>query len=133
MIRERLLAALSAFFAFVAVVLAGIGLYGVLNYAVVRQRREIGIRMALGARAVHVVRRVTIPMFAMVCVGCAIGLAGGFAFGRAVRTLLFEITLGDPAALSVPVLVLGAVAFLSALPAAVRAVRIDPAQTLRND
>ena len=78
LIGERLLATLSMFFAIVALVLAAIGLYGVLNYSVVQQRREIGIRLALGARSAHVVRRVTAGIFAMVFVGLAVGLAGGW-------------------------------------------------------
>jgi predicted permease len=133
MLRERLLATLSTFFALVALLLAGIGLYGVLNYAVIRQRREIGIRMALGARAPHVVRRVTIPMVRMVGVGSVIGLAGGLAFGRVVEALLFQVRPTNPASLMVPLLALGAVATLAALPPVFRAVRIDPAQTLRSE
>src|SRR5688572_23546387 len=84
MIRERLLATLSMFFALLALVLAGIGLYGVLNYSVIQQRREIGIRMALGARSAHVVRRVTADMFGSVCLGLAIGVAAGVASGSFV-------------------------------------------------
>jgi predicted permease len=80
--RERLLATLSWFFALVALVLAAIGLYGVLSYTVTQQRREVGIRMALGARPVQVVRRIASGAFAVVLAGLAIGLAGGIACGR---------------------------------------------------
>ena len=133
MIRERLLAALSTFFALVALLLAAIGLYGVLNHAVIRQRREIGIRMALGARAADVLRRITIPLAAIVGVGCVAGLAGGIAFGRAVDALLFRVKPTDPAAVALPLLALAAAAALAALPPAIRAVRTDPAQTLRTE
>lgn len=133
MIRERLMATLSAFFAFVALLLAGIGLYGVLNYAVIRQRREIAIRMAFGARAGQVVRPVTVRMLGIVCVGSLIGLAGGVAFGRVAHALLFQVELAGPATLMKPILALAAAAVLAALPPAIRAVRIDPAQMLRSE
>ena len=133
MIRERLLATLSMFFAIVALVLAAIGLYGVLNYAVVQQRREIGIRLALGARSVHVVRGVTARVFAMVFLGLAIGLAGGLASGRYIETLLFEVKMTDLGVVVAPLLTLLTAALLAALPPAIRAVRIDPARTLRSE
>ena len=133
MIRERLLATLSLFFAGVALLLAGIGLYGVLNAAVLRQRREIGIRMALGAGAAHVVARVTRRTIGIVCAGSIVGLAGGVAFGRFVQALLFQVTPTDVASLAVPAVVLAMAAVLASLPAAVRAARIDPARTLRTE
>lgn len=131
LIRERLLATLSLFFAAVALLLAVIGLYGVLNYAVVQQRREIGIRMALGARAAHVVRQVATAKLAWVAVGAAIGVGAGLAFGRTVQALLFQVKPTDPSTLAAPILTLAAAAILATLPPAVRAVRIDPAETLR--
>jgi len=131
MVRERLLATLSSFFALVALLLAIIGLYGVLNYAVVRQRREIGIRMALGARAADIVKRVTATTFVIVSLGSLVGLAGGLAFGRVIDALLFQIKATDPLAIAAPLLTLAAAAALAALPPALRASRIDPAQTLR--
>ena len=133
MIRERLLATLSVFFAGVALLLAGIGLYGVLNASVLRQRREIGIRMALGAGAAHVVRRVTLRAIGVVCLGSAVGLAGGVAFGRFVEALLFQVEPTDIGSLAVPIAVLTVAAVLASLPAAIRAARIDPARTLRTE
>jgi putative ABC transport system permease protein len=133
MIRERLLATLSLFFALVALVLAGIGMYGVLNYSVIQRRREVGIRMALGARSVHVVRRVTADLFEMVCLGSVIGLAGGLASGRFVETLLFEVKPVSLESALPPILALLAAALLAVLHPAIRAVRIDPAQTLRSE
>ena len=131
LIRERLLATLSLFFAVVALLLACIGLYGVLNYGVVQRRREIGVRMALGARAADVVGSVTRPMALMVAVGAAVGLAGGVGFGRVVERLLFQVTAVDPLVLVTPLCALASAAALAALPPILRAVRIDPAQTLR--
>jgi predicted permease len=133
LIRDRLLATLSLFFAAVALLLAAIGLYGVLNYAVVQQHREIGIRMALGARAAAVVRQVATTKLASVVLGAAIGLVAGLTFGRTVHTLLFQVKPTDPLTLAVPILILAAAALLATLPPAIRAVRIDPAQTLRAD
>jgi putative ABC transport system permease protein len=133
MLRERLLATLSLFFATVALFLAGVGLYGVLNYAVIQRRREIGVRMALGAQAAHVVKRVTADMFTPVGAGVTIGLAGGVAFGRLVESILFEVNATDAISVAAPLLTLGLVAALAAVPPALRAVRIDPAQTLRSE
>jgi predicted permease len=133
MVRERLLASLSFFFAMVALALAGIGLYGVLNYAVAQQRREIGIRMALGARSAHVLRCVTGDLFLMVAIGAAVGLAAGLESGRFVETLLFEVKATDAGIAAAPILALLVAAVLAAAAPAIGAVRIDPAQTLRSE
>jgi ABC-type antimicrobial peptide transport system permease subunit len=100
---------------------------------VIRQRREIGIRMTLGARPGQVVRRVTGGMLGLVCLGLVIGLAGGVACQRFIESLLFEVKATDPLMLAAPLLALLAAALLAALPPAIRAVRIDPAQTLRSE
>jgi predicted permease len=133
LLRERVLAVLSLFFATVALVLAAIGLYGVLNYSVTQQRREIGIRMALGARAPDVVRRVTARSVAVVCFGLAVGLAAGLAGARVVESLLYEVKPTDWSAITAPAVTLLAAAILAAAPPAIRAVRIDPARTLRSE
>ncbi len=133
MLTERLLASLSLFFSIVALVLAAIGLYGLLNYSVTRQRREIGIRMALGARPAQVVRLVTSGLFGMVSLGLLFGLAGGVACGRFVEGLLFEVKATDPGAVAVPLVALLGVALLASIPPTLRAVQIDPAQTLRSE
>jgi putative ABC transport system permease protein len=132
-VRERLLATLSLFFAVLALLLAGIGLFGVLNYAVIQQRREIGVRMALGARAAHVVKRVATEMLSPVGIGALIGLGAGLGFGRLVESILFEVKATDAIPIALPLLVLAVAAFLAALPPAIRAVRTDPAQTLRSE
>ena len=84
-VRERLLAMLALFFAVVALLLAGIGLYGVLDYAVLQRRREIGIRMAIGAQAGDIARRVTADVFVMVLAGAVAGLALGMASARYIE------------------------------------------------
>ena len=102
MIRERLLATLSMFFAGVALLLAGIGLYGVLNARSSGSggRSAFVWRSARGAS--HVVRRVTRRMVGIVCVGAVVGLAAGVAVGRVVEALLFEVTPTDLACLVGP-------------------------------
>ncbi|MBI4904629.1 MAG: ABC transporter permease [Acidobacteria bacterium] len=130
-IRERLLALLSLFFSSTALVLAAVGLYGVLTYSVLQRRREIGIRMALGAPAGDVVRSVTREIFAMLLIGAATGLVAGVASEQYVESLLFAVRVTDPSMLLVPVITIFGAALLAALPPVIRAVRLDPAQTLR--
>ena len=132
-VRERLLATLSLFFSIVALALAAVGLYGVLNYSVVRRRREIGIRLALGAGAADVVRRVTSRLLWLVMLGVAAGIAGGFVCQRLLESLLYEVKATDPLMLGTPLVFLLCAAVLAAVPPALRAVRIDPAQTLRSE
>jgi putative ABC transport system permease protein len=130
-VRERLLAMLALFFAAVALLLAGVGMYGVLDYSVFERRREIGIRMALGAQAGGIARRVGLDVLAMVAVGAAAGLALGMAAVRYIESILFQVKATDRAALAFPTLGILAVAVVAALPALVHAVRIDPAKVLR--
>jgi putative ABC transport system permease protein len=98
---------------------------------VILQQRPIGIRMALGARAGHVVRQVTGSLLAAVAVGAVVGLGGGLLFGRVLEGLLFRVSTTDATSLISPLAVLAAAAAIAALPPALRAVRIDPARTLR--
>jgi predicted permease len=130
-VRERLLAMLALFFAVVALLLAGVGLYGVLDYSVLQRRREIGIRMAIGAQASNVARQVTADVFSMVLAGALAGVALGMASGRYIETLLYEVKATDLGVLTLPSLAILAAALLASLPAVIRAVRIDPATILR--
>ena len=132
-LRERLLAMLALFFAAVALLLAGIGLYGVLDYSVLQRRREIGIRMAIGAQAGDIARRVTAEVFGMVLAGAAVGFALGMASVRYIATLLYEVKATDLAMLAFPSCAILAAAVVAALPAVLHAVRIDPVTTLRGD
>jgi predicted lysophospholipase L1 biosynthesis ABC-type transport system permease subunit len=132
-VRERLLALLALFFAVVALVLAGVGLFGVLDYAVVQRRREIGIRLAIGAPRAAVVRSVTAPALAMVALGVVVGLLLGGAVERDLKALLYGVKATDPAVLAAPVLALLAAALLATLRPALRAVHTDPVQTLRSE
>jgi predicted permease len=132
-VRERLLATLAMFFGGVALLLAGVGLYGVLDYSVQQRRREIGIRIAIGARPARIARLVTAEAFVMVAVGAIGGVALGRASVRYIESLLFEVKPTSLGALTVPTVVILSAALLASLPALIRAVRIDPAATLRAD
>jgi predicted permease len=131
LIRERLLALLSGFFALVGLVLAAVGLYGVLSYSVVQRTREIGIRVALGARRLGVVRTVVAEAGGTALVGAGFGLAGGLYLSRFVEALLFEVTPLDFWSLALPVGTLLVTAVLAAALPAWRAARVDPVIALR--
>lgn len=130
-IRERMLATLSLFFAGVALLLAGAGLYGVLDYTVIQRRRELGIRLALGAKADDIIRRVGAEVFAMLLLGAAVGLALGIASEAYVETLLFDVKATDLTTLALPAVTMTVAALFAALPPVIRALRIDPSAMLR--
>jgi putative ABC transport system permease protein len=133
LLRERLLALLSGFFALLGLVLTGVGLYGVLSYAVARRRREIGIRLTLGAQPAAVVRSILGHVAGALSLGIAAGLAGGLYLATFVQALLFDIEPLSPSSVALPVLFLIGVAFLAAWTPARRAARVDPAEALRTD
>jgi putative ABC transport system permease protein len=133
LLRERLLAVLSGFFAALGLVLAAVGLYGVLSYAVLRRTREIGIRVALGARAAAVVRAVAGRVALALVVGVAVGLAGGVYAARFVETFLFEVEPLSLGSLGLPLLCLLVVALVAIWAPLRRAIRVDPAEALRTD
>jgi putative ABC transport system permease protein len=131
LLRERLLALLSGFFAGVGLLIAAVGLYGVLSYSVVDRTREIGIRVALGARQLGVVRTVVADAGAAVLAGTACGLAGGLYLARFVETLLFEVRPLDFWSLALPLGTLLLAASVAAVLPALRAARVDPVIALR--
>jgi ABC-type antimicrobial peptide transport system permease subunit len=130
-VRERLLAMLAVFFGAVALLLAGIGLYGVLDYSVFQRRREIGIRRAVGAQAGNIARLVTMQVLAMMLAGALAGTAFGLACTKYIQTLLYQVKPDDGGALAFPSLAILAVGLIAALLPLIRAVRIDPATILR--
>ena len=132
-VRERLLAMLALFFAAVALLLAGVGLYGVLDYSVLQRRREIGIRMAIGAQAAGIARLVTADVFRMVLAGALAGVAIGMGSVRYIEALFYEVKATDVGMLALPSLAILAAALVAALPAVIRAVRTDPVTMLRGD
>jgi ABC-type antimicrobial peptide transport system permease subunit len=111
--------------------LAAIGLYGVLNYSVMQREREIGIRVAVGARAENIAWLVTTRVAAMVAVGALAGLILALGSQRYVATLLYRVKATDPWMLVLPTTVLLTAALLAVLPAVRRAVKIDPSVMLR--
>ena len=131
LVRERLLATLAFFFAGVALLLAGVGLYGVMHYTVVQRRREFGIRLALGAGTPHIARGVGAEVLGMVAAGVAIGLASGLALAQHVRALLYGVTPVDASMLLIPCVTIAISAVLAAVPPVLRAARIDPMTMLR--
>ena len=131
LLQERLVATLSLFFGLVALVLAATGLYGVMAYNVARRRREIGIRMALGAQRGSVIGMVLKEVSLVVLIGVAIGLGAALATTRFISSLLFGLAPNDPATVIFAAIVLiGAAALAGYLPAR-RASKIDPLEALR--
>jgi putative ABC transport system permease protein len=129
--RERMVAALSGFFGGLALLLAAIGLYGVTSYAASRRRREIAVRMALGAEAPRVVRMVVGSALRLAAVGLVAGAALSLWGSRFVGALLFGLEPRDvPTLLAAAATLAGTCMLASWLPAR-RASRIDPAQVLR--
>jgi predicted permease len=131
LLQERMSAALAAFFGVLALLLSAIGLYGLMSYAVTQRRREIGIRVALGARPDRVMRDLIRDGLSVTCAGVGVGLIAALAAVQLVKSLLFGITPYDPVTLvAAPVSLLVVAIVASALPAA-RAARVDPMEALR--
>jgi putative ABC transport system permease protein len=131
MVQPRFLALLLATFSGIALFLAAIGIYGVMAYSVAQRTQEIGVRMALGARPLHVLRLVFKQSLVMLLIGAVIGLAGAFALTRLMRTLLFEITATDPLTYVSVIGLLTIVALLACYIPARRAAKVDPLIALR--
>jgi predicted permease len=129
--QERIIAQLSTFFGVLALVLACVGLYGLLSYEVMRRTREIGIRMALGAQRADLMRMVVLQGVALALGGTAIGIAAGLAIGRLLKSLLYDVSPGDPLTLAGVAILLVGVAILAAYVPARRATSVDPTIALR--
>jgi len=133
LITQRLIAELSAFFGGVALLMAAIGLYGVMSYAISRRTSEIGIRMALGASKAGVIWMVLRETLWLVATGVAIGLPCAMISGRWITSRLFGLTAADPVSIAAAIaIILGATMLAGYVPAR-RAARTDPMQALRCD
>ena len=128
---DRMISTLSALFAGLATLLAGIGLYGVLAYTVAQRTREIGVRMALGANAGRVRAMVMRQVGGMMLVGGVIGIAAAVGLGKAAQSLLFELKGHDPMVFALAIVVLMLVALGAGFVPAQRAANVDPMQALR--
>jgi putative ABC transport system permease protein len=129
--QERLVALVTGFFGTLALLLAGLGLYGVTSYAVTRRRAEIGIRMALGAEPAGVVRLVLVRVFVLVALGVIIGTAVSVWSSQFLASLLFDLQPRDAVTLVTAAVTLTAVGAVAGWLPAYRASRIDPTQVLR--
>jgi predicted permease len=128
---DRLITTLSAAFALLATLLAAVGLYGVLAYTVAQRRREIGLRMALGAAPDRVRGMVLRQVAMMTLVGGLAGLAGALGVGKAAQSMLFQMTGADPAVLSLSAVALSLVALCAGFVPAHMASRVDPMRALK--
>ena len=133
LLQERLVAMLSLFFGLLALLLACLGLYGVLSYDVTRRTHEIGIRMALGADAQRVVQLVLRETLGWVALGVTLGLGASLATTRLVESLLFGLKPYDSLTMGLAALVLLTVGAVAGYLPARRAARIDPLVALRHE
>ena len=133
LVPQKLVARLASFFGLLALLLACVGLYGVMSYAVARRTNEIGIRMALGAQRHNVLWLVLREALTLVLVGLVIGLMASFAATKTTSTLLFGLKPNDPLTIALATLLLITVAALAGYLPARRAARVDPMTALRDE
>jgi predicted lysophospholipase L1 biosynthesis ABC-type transport system permease subunit len=131
--QERMLARLAGGFGVLALLLAAIGLYGLMTFATSRRTGEIGLRMALGAKRGDVIRMVLLEAFKLVAIGFVVGVPFAFAATKLLKNQLFDVPAGDPVSAIVAVGVLMGAAAIAALVPALRASRVDPMAALRQE
>jgi len=129
--RQRFNMLLLTIFGASALLMAAIGIYGLMAYSVQQRTQEMGIRMALGAQASHIRNMVIRQGMVLALIGVVIGIAGAFGLTRFLASFLFDVKAWDPLAFVVTPLLLGAVAFVAVWVPAQRAVRVDPMSALR--
>jgi len=133
LLQERLMATLSGFFGFLAVLLATVGLYGVLSYTVAQRRNEIGVRMALGADRLNIVRLIMGDAGILLAIGLGVGLLLALLGAKAAGSMLFGLKPSDPVTIAVAIAALGAVGALASYLPARRAAGQDPMAALRDE
>jgi ABC-type antimicrobial peptide transport system permease subunit len=131
--QRRFNAALFALFAFVAVALAGVGIYAVTSYSVTQRTREMGIRTALGAKQFDITKLVTLSGARLAAAGIAIGIVATTISGRLLSSLLFDVTPTDPVTFVFTSTLLGAITLLASYIPARRAARTNPIAALHYD
>jgi ABC-type antimicrobial peptide transport system permease subunit len=131
--QERLLSRLSSFFAVLAMVLACIGLYGLLSYEVARRTRELGIRMALGAQRRHLLRLVVGHGLVLALAGVVIGISAAIGVTRLMQSILFDVRSYDPATYASVASLIVFVALAACSIPAIRAMRVEPVVALREE
>ena len=120
-------------FAGIALILAAVGIYGVMSYSVIQRTHEIGIRIAIGAQSRDVLKLVIFQGMRLAFVGVTVGLLGAFALTRLIESLLFGVSATDPATFVVTAAVLLAVSLAASLVPARRASKVDPLVAIRQD
>jgi ABC-type antimicrobial peptide transport system permease subunit len=131
--RPQLIAALLGLFAVLALVLGSVGIYGVLSYTVSQRQREMGVRLALGARPPEVLWMVLRSGMTLAGLGVALGVVGALVLARVMASILYGVAPHDPLTFGAVVVVLLGVALVACLVPARRAMRVDPAITLRGE
>jgi ABC-type antimicrobial peptide transport system permease subunit len=131
--QERLIARLTSAFGLLSLVLASVGLYGVMSYIVTRRTSEIGIRMAIGASRALIVRMVIRGAIAQLVIGLALGIPASLFIGRLMTSLLFHVSGYDPVILAAASAVLAICASGAAFIPAIRAASVDPVRALRTE
>jgi putative ABC transport system permease protein len=131
--RQRFQGLVVAVFAVLALLLAAVGIYGVISYSVAQRTREFGVRVALGAQVRDIIGLVLAHGTKLAAAGVALGLAGGAVLTRFLQTLLYEVRPRDPAVFALVALGLGAVALIAVSVPAWRATMVDPLVAMRPD